>query len=246
MIVFTIFITLLALLANIVGTVSGFGVSTIMTPILLFFLPFPETILLVCIIHWFHDVWKMGFFWHGIDWKLFLYFGVPTIIATFLGALLVSSEQSALLSALLGLFLIGSVAVMYLLPYMAIPYNWVSSTVGGLLSGFFAGIFGIRGAVRSVFLAAFDLHKATFIGTTGAISLLLDSTRFVTYFFINGLRVESLPWWVFSFFVAASFVGAYIGYLIVDKIPQDKFRFVVAAFLLLVGIKLLVTPLIMH
>lgn len=242
MIGFITFITLLTVVANIVGTVSGFGVSTIMTPILLFYLPFPETILLVCIIHWFHDVWKMGFFFHGIDWKLFLYFGIPTIIATFLGALLVSAEQSTLLSALLGLFLIGSVAVMYLIPYLALPYNWITGTVGGLLSGFFAGIFGIRGAVRSVFLAAFDLHKATFIGTTGAISLLLDSTRFVTYFFINGLRVESLPWWAFIFFVLASLVGAYIGYLIVDKIPQQKFRFVVAAFLFLVGIKLLVTP----
>ena len=242
MILFLGFITLLSMVANIVGTISGFGVSTIMTPILLFFLPFPETILLVCIIHWFHDVWKMGFFWHGIDWKLFLYFGVPTIVATFFGALLVSPEQSALLSALLGLFLIGSVVLMYLLPYLTLPYNWVTSMVGGLLSGFFAGIFGIRGAVRSVFLAAFDLHKATFIGTTGAISLLLDSTRFTTYFFVKGLRLESVPYWSLAFFVAASFVGSYIGYLIVDKIPQKHFRLVVAAFLLLVGIKLLVTP----
>jgi len=242
MVGFTIFVTLLAFLANIVGTVSGFGVSTIMTPILIFFLPFPETILLVCIIHWFHDVWKMGFFWRGIDWKLFMYFGVPTIVATFLGALLVSKEQSDLLSALLGLFLIGSVVIMYLMPYLKIQYNWISSTIGGLLSGFFAGIFGIRGAVRSVFLAAFDLRKATFIGTTGAISLLLDSTRFVTYFFINGIRLEIVPWWTFSFFVTASFFGAYTGYLIVGKIPQEKFRFVVAAFLFVVGVKLLLTP----
>jgi hypothetical protein len=242
MIIFTILITLLTFFANIVGTISGFGVSTFMTPILILFLPFPETILLVCIIHWFHDVWKTGFFWHGIDWKLFFYFGVPTIGATFLGALLVSKEQSALLSSLLGLFLIVSVGMMYLMPYLTIPYNWMSTAIGGLLSGFFAGIFGIRGAVRSVFLVAFDLHKATFIGTTGAISFLLDSTRFVTYFFINGLRMERLPWWTFMFLVIASFLGAYVGYLVVDKIPQKQFRLIVAIFLLVVGIKLLVTP----
>lgn len=171
-----------------------------------------------------------------------MYFGVPTIVATFLGALLVSKEQSALLSALLGLFLIGSVIMIYLMPYLKISYNWLNTSIGGLLSGFFAGVFGIRGAVRSVFLAAFDLHKATFIGTTGAISFLLDSTRFVTYFFINGIRMEQVPWWTLIFFIVASFIGAYVGYRIVGKIPQEKFRFVVAAFLLIVGIKLLVTP----
>lgn len=241
MIVFLFFIILLTMCANIVGTISGFGVSTIMTPMLLLFLPFPETILLVCVIHWFHDIWKMFFFWHGIDWNLFLHFGVPTIIATFVGALFVPATQSVILSALLGLFLIVSVGMIFLLPYVVIPYNWISGAVGGALSGFFAGIFGIRGAVRSVFLSAFNLHKITFIGTTGAISLLLDSTRLATYL-VRGLTLESVPIWSFALFVPASLLGSYIGYLIVDKIPQKYFRLVVAAFLFIVGVKLLITP----
>ncbi len=241
MIVFILCIALLSMLANIVGIISGFGVSTIMTPILLLFLPFPETILLVCVIHWFHDIWKTLFFWHGIDWKLFLHFGIPTIIAVCIGAWLVPPYQSVILSALVGLFLIASVCIMFLLPYFVLPDNWVSSAIGGLLSGFFAGIFGIRGAVRSVFLVAFDLHKATFIGTTGAISLLLDSVRLLIYRY-NGLQVTSVPIWGFALFIPASFIGSYIGYLIVGKIPQKHFRLVVAAFLFVVGMKLLLTP----
>ena len=146
-----------------------------------------------------------------------------------------------LLSSLLGLFLLSSVGMIYFLPYLAIPYNWLSGLVGGLLSGFFAGIFGIRGAVRSVFLAAFDLHKVTFIGTTGAISLLLDSTRLATYL-SRGIRLQEVPIWALACFIPASFLGAYIGYLIVDIIPQKYFRPIVAAFLFIVGIKLLITP----
>lgn len=234
-------ITLLSFIANSIGTISGFGVGTIMTPILLLFLPFTETILLVCIIHWFHDLFKLGFFRKRIDWKLFFYFGVPTIVASFVGALLVMPEQSAVLSSLLGLFLIGSVGMMYAVNYLTIPQNWLTSLVGGLLSGFFAGVFGIRGAVRAVFLAAFDLHKATFIGTTGAISLLLDSTRLVTYW-SRGIRVDNTLMWALFLFIPASFLGAYLGQFIVRKIPQKHFRTVVAVFLLLVGIKLLLTP----
>lgn len=242
MIGFSLFIAFLVFIANVVGTISGFGLSTIMTPILVLFLPLPETILFVCIIHWFHDVWKLGFFWHGIEWWLFLSFGVPTIIAAFLGSLLVSPAQSTLLSVLLGLFLISSMLIIYVVPKVFIPHNWVTQMIGGALSGFFAGIFGIRGVVRSLFFLSFDLQKATFIGTTGAISILLDSTRFVTYFFIKGIRVAAFPWWTFVVFVATSFLGAYVGYLILGKIPEEKFRLVVAAFLLAVGIKLLITP----
>ncbi len=241
MIISIVLITLLSIVANGVGTISGFGVGTIMTPVLLLFLPFSETILLVCVIHWFHDIWKVLFFHRGIDWKLFLYFGMPTIVASFIGALLVTSKQSILLSSLLGLFLIGSVGMIFCVPYMAIPYNWLSGLIGGALSGFFAGIFGIRGAVRSVFLSAFDLHKTIFIGTTGAISLLLDSTRLVTYL-ARGIRLDTTLGWSLFFFIPASFIGSYIGKHIVGIIPQKHFRTVVSIFLLLVGIKLLLTP----
>ncbi len=234
-------ITVLSFIANIVGTISGFGVGTIMTPILLLFLPFGQTILLVCILHWFHDIFKIFFFRTGIDWQLFLYFGIPTIFATFLGALLVTPEQSVILTSLLGLFLITSVGMMYAVDKFQVPKNWITGMVGGLLSGFFAGVFGIRGAVRSVFLAAFDLRKATFIGTTGAISLLLDSTRLVTYV-SRGIRVDQILLWALFIFIPTSFLGAYVGQSVVHKIPQKHFRAVVSAFLLIVGVKLLLTP----
>lgn len=234
-------ITIISFIANTLGTISGFGVGTIMTPLLLLFLPFSETILLVCIIHWFHDGFKIFFFHYGIDWRLFFYFGGPTIVATFFGALLVTQEQSVVLTSLLGLFLLMSVIMMHTVSRFKIPNNWLTGMAGGLLSGFFAGIFGIRGAVRSVFMAAFDLRKAAFIGTTGVISLCLDTTRFFTYLY-RGIRVsESLVWALFLF-IPASFLGAYIGQIVVHRIPQEHFRGVVSFFLALVGIKLLLTP----
>ncbi len=236
-----ILITVISFIANSIGTISGFGVGTVMTPILLLFLPFSETILLVCVIHWFHDIFKIYFFCYGIDWRLFIYFGTPTVVATFLGALLVTPQQSMLLTSLLGLFLIGSVGLMYAVTAFKIPNNWFTGFIGGLISGFFAGVFGIRGAVRSVFMSAFNLRKATFIGTTGLISLLLDTTRFATYIW-QGITMSHALWWALLVFIPASFFGAYIGQKVVRWIPQEHFRSVVAFFLFLVGIKLLLTP----
>ena len=53
-------------IASAVGTVSGFGVSTLMVPVMLFFLPYPETLLFVGLVHWFSDViagFALGLFW---------------------------------------------------------------------------------------------------------------------------------------------------------------------------------------
>jgi uncharacterized membrane protein YfcA len=236
-----IVVTILSLISNIVGTVSGFGVGTILTPALLFFLPFDQTILLVCILHLFHDIGKISFFRHGIDWKLFFHFGVPTIIASLLGALLVTPEQSTQLAPLLGIFLIASVGALYATDYVIFPSNWITSVIGGLISGFFAGIFGIRGAVRSVFLSAFDLSKERYIATTGAISLVLDITRLGAYYF-NRIELPTYFYWGLFIFVPVSFVGVYVGQLIVTRISQQTFDLIVAIFLLIVGVRFLLTP----
>ncbi len=233
-----ILITLLSCIANIIGTVSGFGLSTIMTPILLLFLPFTQTLLLVCILHWFHDIWKVILFHRAIDWHLFLYFGFPTIGAGFLGALLVTPEQSALLSSLLGLFLIGLVIFLLYKPHLSVESTRENNVMGGLLSGFLAGVFGIRGAIHVVFLSIFDVKKERLIGTTGIISLMLDSVRWITYW-ARGIEIDTYLYWALILFIPASFLGALIGQYILDKIPQKYFRITVMLILLFLGIRLL-------
>ena len=219
---------------------SGFGVSTIMTPTLLLFLPFPQTILLVCIIHWFHDIWKIIFFRHGIDWNMFMFFGIPSVVGALWGALQVTQQANGL-TPWLGIFLIICVVLLLFVPQLTFGYNWLNGLIGGGLSGFFAGLFGIRGAMRSLFLTAYDLRKATFIGTTGAISFMIDSVRLVTYV-QQGIRLNDVLLRGLYIFVPASLVGALIGQYLLDKIPQKHFRTVVAFFLLAVGIKLIVWP----
>ena len=73
-------LTMLSLFASSVGTLTGFGTSTIMVPVLLLRYSLPETLLFVGVIHWFGDIWKMIFFKKGIRWNLILGFGVPGII----------------------------------------------------------------------------------------------------------------------------------------------------------------------
>lgn len=231
----------LVIIASTIGTMTGFGTSTIMVPVLLNFYALPETLLFVGIIHWFGNVWKLILFRKGFQWKLILSFGVPGIAATYLGASLVFSISSTILSRILGTFLICYVVYLFLRSSFKIKPSLSTGACGGAISGFLAGIFGIGGAVRGLFLTTFDLPKEVYIATAGAIALFIDTTRLTTYL-QKGARLEELLLWGLLLFVPASFLGARIAKQVVEKIPQAHFRKVVAVFLFLVGIKLLLLP----
>ena len=234
-------ILIVVAVASLVGTMTGFGLSTIMIPVLILFYPLPQTLLFVGIVHWFGDLWKLVLFREGIRGKLILAFGIPGIVATIIGARLVFSISGTILARILGIFLIGYVIFLIVQRAFKVGQSTLTAAVGGGLSGFCAGIFGMGGAIRGLFLSAFDLPKAVYLATAGAIAMAVDTTRLGTYL-VQGTRLESRLLWGMLLFVPASFLGARLAKALVNKIPQQHFRTVIAAFLLVVGVKLLIWP----
>lgn len=229
-------ITLLALLGGLIGTLTGFGSSTIMVPVLLFFYPLPETLLIAGIVHWFNNFWKIGLFWSGLNWRLILLFGVPGIVFTWIGASLVFQADEALLTRALGFALILYTLFVCFNHTFRLPKHGAVAVVGGALSGFTAGIFGVGGAIRSAFLSAFNLPKAVYLSTAGAIGVIIDSGR-VAQYLLEGTTVRSIPWWSLPIFIAASLVGALGAKELVAHISQQRFRLMVMAFLFVVAIR---------
>lgn len=235
-------VTLLTVASSAIGTVSGFGISTLMVPIMLFFLPYPETLLFVGVVHWFGDVSKLFFFKKGLNWKILLAFGIPGIVAAYIGAGLIFKISSVILSRGVGIFLIGYVLFLALKPKFKIKPNISSALLGGGVSGLMGGLTGVGGgAVRAVVLTAFNLQKEVYVFTTGIVGATIDASRISGYFF-GGTRINHILLIGLPFFVIASFAGVRIGKVLVDKIPQEKFRYVVAFFLLAIGIKFAVFP----
>jgi len=235
-----LYIAILTFIAATVGTITGFGTSTLMIPVLVMFFPPVEAIFLVAIIHWFGDVWKILLFRKGFNMRLLVLFGAIGFVTSYLGAFVSLGTNEQLLLRILGLFLVGYALFLVFQSKFRIPAGNLTAVSGGALSGFFAGMFGIGGAIRSMFLTAFDLPKAVYIATAGAIGILVDSTRIITYF-TGGVTLPSKLWYGLFIFIPVSFVGAKVAKGIVEKIPQDKFRFVVAVFLLAIGVKLVLS-----
>ena len=196
---------------------------------------------MVAIIHWFGDVWKITLFRKGFNLRLIALFGVIGLATSSLGAFVSLGANEQMLLRLLGAFLAGYAIFLIFQSKFKIPAGNLTALSGGALSGFFAGMFGIGGAIRSMFLSSFDLPKAVYIATAGAIGILVYSTRIITYF-TGGATLPKELWYGLLLSIPVSFLGAQIAKKIVDKIPQNQFRVVIAVFLLVIGIKLILFP----
>jgi len=235
----TILLCLLTLVASGIGTATGFGTSSVMIPALVMTVPMPIALLFVGIIHLCGNVWKVILFRRGLEWRLVLGFGIAGIATSFLGASLSLHVETLPLRRILGVFLIVYVVFLGLQREWKLPKTNGTAVCGGLLSGFFAGLFGVGGAVRGAFLTAFDLPKAVYVFTSGVIALFIDVTR-VTRYITGGTRLPDGYLTALLFCIPISFVGAYLAKRLLDKLPQRFFRIFVGVFLALVGIKFLV------
>jgi uncharacterized membrane protein YfcA len=234
-------ISLLTFVASAVGTVTGFGTSTIMVPALLFCYPMPQVLLLVGIVHLAGNLWRMLFFPSGLRWHVLLWFGVPSVLAGYLGATLTTAVDETLLQRILGAVLLLYAVFLYFHASWKIPASTPTAVAGGLASGFMAGMFGVGGAVRAAFLRAFELPKEAYIFTAAAIATVTDSTRLITYT-LEQINLPPLLWYGMIVFLPLSLLGSWIGKHVVNRLSESAFRMVVTAFLALAGIKFLLFP----
>jgi uncharacterized membrane protein YfcA len=163
-----------ALLSEIIGTMAGFGSSTIFLPIALFFFDFRTALILVAIFHMSGNIGRIAFFRHGFDKALLFRFGIPSIIFTIIGALLVDLISQPALKLILGSFLVVYVVLSIYRPGLSLRPTGRNTLIGGSVSGFFAGLIGTGGALRSSFLTSYNLEKSAYISTAAAISLAVD------------------------------------------------------------------------
>jgi len=220
------------------GTATGFGTSTVMIPVMTAFVPLPVALLFVGVIHLCGDIWKVLLFKGGFDWKLILSFGLAGIAASYLGAKLSFIAGDLPLKRVLGAFLLIYVGFLFVNRQWALPKNPGTAVCGGVLSGLFAGFFGVGGAVRGAFLTAFNLPKEVYIFTSGLIALFIDITR-VSQYIRGGTRLESSFLYALVLCIPISSLAAYLAKKFLDKLPQRFFRVFVGVFLALVAIKLL-------
>ncbi|MEQ8425194.1 MAG: sulfite exporter TauE/SafE family protein [Cyclobacteriaceae bacterium] len=229
---------LLTLLSEITGTIGGFGSSVFFVSLGQFFFSFQTVLALTGILHVFSNTSKLILFWKSIDWKLVLWIGLSSIVLAIVGAILTRYVEFIYAKLLLGIFLIALSTILLVKPETKLSPTISNSFFGGALSGFLAGFIGTGGAVRGVVLAAFNLEKNFFVGTSAAIDFGVDLSRMLIYL-DNGFFDSKYLWHIPSLLVGA-FLGSYLGKRILAKISQENFRKIILGLILMIGISLII------
>jgi uncharacterized membrane protein YfcA len=235
---FLIYFILLAIVAEILGTIGGFGSSLFFVPIAGLFFDFHSVLGITALFHLSSNISKIVLFKEGINKHLVILVGIPSVIFVILGAWLSKYFNGNLLEILLAFFLIAIGLVLLVFRKFSIKASSANCIAGGFLSGAMAGLVGTGGAVRGIVLSAFNLKKEIFIATSAVIDLGIDFSRSIIYT-ANGY-VHKHDLYLVPILLVVSIVGTFAGKKILYHIPQSAFKNIVVVLIIAIGIFTLV------
>ncbi len=242
-----------ACLASGLTLFSGFGLGTLLMPVVALFFPLEVAVAITAVVHLANNLFKLGLVGREANPAVLLRFGLPAVLAAFMGAILLNSLSDAAplleyqafgqhltiwpIKLVVGGLIIGFVALELWPRFAALAIDPKYLPFGGLLSGFFGGLSGHQGAFRSMFLIKAGLTKESFVATGVVIAVLVDCARLGLYGLHLGTQ-SGIDWALVAAASASAFLGAYLGRKWLAKITLQTVRYIVSVLLLAVGLGL--------
>jgi uncharacterized membrane protein YfcA len=225
---------LFAFLAEIIGTISGFGSSILFVPLASLFFDFKSVLAITAVFHVFSNLSKIYLFKVGIQKEIVLKLGIPAVAFVIIGALLTKIIPQKEIEILMNVILILLSIYLIFNSEKKLEENDKNLILGGVASGFLAGLVGTGGAIRGLVLTAFSLEKNAFLATSAFIDLGVDFSRALVYIWSGYFLKQFLIF--IPFLILISISGSFIGKLILNKIPQHYFRYLVLIVIVSISI----------
>ncbi len=252
-------VALAALVVAALTLFSGFGLGTLLMPVFALFFPIPVAVAATAVVHLSNNVFKVFLVGRNADKTVVLKFALPAALAAVVGALLLQYVSGAApllqyelagrthevtpIKLIIALLIVGF-AILELSPQfekLTFPPKFIP--LGGVLSGFFGGLSGHQGALRSAFLIRAGLPKEAFIGTMVLSAVVVDVTRLLVYgstFFTSAFATVNASdhnaWGLIITGTLAAFAGSFIGARLVKKVTLRTVQRIVGIMLLLLGL----------
>lgn len=249
-------ISLVAFAASSLTLFSGFGLGTLLMPVVALFFPLDTAIAISAVVHLANNLFKLGLLGLKADFQAVVRFGLPAMLAAVTGAWLLGrlSQMTPLLeyelagrgmSVMPVKVVVGTLIILFVILEMIPAFERMAVDVrflplGGLISGFFGGLSGNQGAFRSMFLLKAGLSKEQFIATGIVLAAVVDLARLPVYA-RDFLRSERLANWPLIGVVCLSaFLGAFLSARWLKKMEFAFLKKLVSILLFLVGAGLIV------
>ncbi|MBL9130317.1 MAG: sulfite exporter TauE/SafE family protein [Verrucomicrobiaceae bacterium] len=245
-------IALSAFFAAGLTLLSGFGLGTLLMPVVALFFPVELAVSVTAAVHLANNLFKLALVGRHARRDVVLRFGIPAVLAAFAGAMtlgwlshlppvmeytLMGRELAVMpVKLTVGLLLLGFV-LMELSPSLAaLEFSPRLLPVGGCVSGFFGGLSGNQGAFRSMFLLKTGLTKEQFIATGVVLAVIVDLARMPVYgmsFFRSGQEVDL---GLVSVASIAAFAGSFLAARWLKKLTIRSLQLLVGTLLVVVAI----------
>jgi uncharacterized protein len=225
---------ILAFVAEVIGTIGGFGSSVFFVPLGNFYFDFHSVLGLTAIFHLSSNLSKIVLFKQGLNKRLLLTIGIPSVLFVIIGGFLTKVINGEILTLVLGLFLIGFSLFFLIKSHITVASTNKNAIVGGALSGFSAGLLGTGGAIRGLTMAAFNMEKSVFIATSAVIDFMIDFSRTFVYYSNGYMHKHDMKY--VPFLLVIGIIGSFVGKKILAYIPQSKFRRLSLMFILIIGL----------
>ncbi|MGE0267338.1 MAG: sulfite exporter TauE/SafE family protein [Candidatus Omnitrophota bacterium] len=243
-----------ALVASGLTLFSGFGLGTILTPVFVLFFPVPVAVGATAVVHLANNLFKIFLVGRAANKRIVIRFGIPAIIAALAGASLLNffsafpvihtysfggqTREITLVKLVVGLIIVIFSALELSPHFQKTAIDEKYLPVGGLLSGFFGGLSGNQGALRSMFLIKAGISKEEFIGTNVVLAVMVDLGRLAVYgagFYAAKFQMMTDIGGLVLAATISAFIGAYWGKKLLKKVTLNTVQILVGIMLIILG-----------
>ena len=202
---------------------AGFGLATMITPVVFLWLDPHEAVAVVGIVHGSHNAWKLKVLRESVDFEAVKRYGWAMVLGALIGAALNTAVEADPLLLIVGIALV-------ILPLLSISEAWTNfrlpeaeDRIGGFGSGFFGGLTGHQGALRAMFLQKRLPDKSEYAATAAVLALVVDMTRVPVYVALEGWQILDAGWLILGL-VLAAVMGVQLGKRWLKKWKSDAIR----------------------
>lgn len=248
-------IALAAFLAALLTFFSGFGLGTLLMPVLALFVPVTLAVAITALVHLANNLFKLLLIGRRAEPRILWRFGLPAVLFAFIGAALLGSlatleplghytlwgHERTLhpLKLTIGLLILLFVILETTPAFSKLTLHPRHLPYGGALTGFFGGLSGHQGVFRSLFLLKAGLDKERFVATGVVLAVMVDLARLTVYGTDIVRAWDDIPVPLLTVATLSAFIGSYAGSRWLKKITLHTVQRLVSALLALVGIALI-------
>jgi uncharacterized membrane protein YfcA len=233
--IFESLLSAVAFVAGAIASVTGFGIGSLLTPLLATRVELRLAVAAITIPHLIGSAQRCWLLRRSIDRRVLLGFGVASAAGGLTGALLSTRLSSDALTAAFGL-IVAAAGVAELTGWVR-RRRWgpKAGWVAGAVSGAFGGLVGNQGGIRTAAMLGFDVPKESFVATSAVIALFVDGARLPVYLATQGPEMAAL-WPELLVVTLAVVAGTFAGTRLLTRLPEDRFRKILGILLVVLGL----------